>query len=182
VSRSRRPRIRLYLDVDGVLNAGHPRWGDAVTVTVVATRDGQRIGQRVTYSPSLILELTLLAEEFDIEIVWLTTWLVDHSVRDLTIAMNGLTGGRSLIAPRRDGRHGELPADWKRAAILEDLAREPGPFIWADDDEVPVHGSFVAAAFQVPSLLLAPVFEFGLQRSDVNAIRRFTEGLTPSAR
>jgi hypothetical protein len=165
-----------------VLNAGHPGWGDTVTITVATTDSWSRRRQRVTYSPALISELTMLVEEFDIEIVWLTTWLVDHSVRDLTIAIDGLAGGRSLSAPHRGGRHGELPAEWKRAAILEDLARDSGPFIWADDDEVPVHGRFVAAAFPVPYLLLAPVYEFGLQPSDLLAIRAFASDLLPSVR
>lgn len=53
----------------------------------------------------------------------------------------------------------------------------PGPFIWADDDEVPVHGGAVTATVSEPVLLLAPYSSLGLTPAHLEQARAFCSGL-----
>jgi len=56
-------------------------------------------------------------------------------------------------------------------------ARDPGPFIWADDDEVPVHGETVSEAVSEPVRLLAPTSALGLTPAHLEQARAFLAGL-----
>ena len=63
------------------------------------------------------------------------------------------------------------------ASPLSDHADNPGPFIWGDDDEVPVHGETVAEAVSEPVLLLAPTSALGLTPAHLEQVRAFLAGL-----
>ena len=63
------------------------------------------------------------------------------------------------------------------ATPLSDHAEHPGPFIWADDDEVPVHGETVGEAVSEPVLLLAPTSALGLTPAHLEQARAFLAGL-----
>ncbi|QNE48679.1 hypothetical protein F1C58_16610 (plasmid) [Glaciihabitans sp. INWT7] len=168
------PRARLFLDVDGVLSAPALMWGDTRRLTVtVKLGGGLAVQYLVWHSPSMLAAIDSLREEFDVELVWLTTWLEDGAIGNLVGRVGALSGGRWLNIRRRSGRAGELPLEWKRDQILEDLTVTPGPFIWVDDDQVPMFGAAVAASVDVPSLMIAPNPELGLTRAQVDSIRAF---------
>ena len=68
--------FRLYLDIDGVINADAPMWGDTVVVQVTENYGaGYKVRHKVTYSPGLIAAIDSLRVEFDVELVILSTWL-----------------------------------------------------------------------------------------------------------
>ncbi len=176
---STHPRPRLYLDVDGVLNAEAPRFDDVQTVVVTVDHGaGYQTQYQITWSPTVVRGLEALREDFDLELTWLTTWLGSKTmIDDLVAAVGGLTGGRRLVMPPRK-LSGYISADWKREAILADLARDPVPYIWADDVELPLHGVFVRAAFPSMKFLhIAPLPENGLTREHLAEIRTFLEGV-----
>ena len=139
---------------------------------------GYQTQYQITWSPTVVRGLEALREDFDLELTWLTTWLGSKTMLDdLVAAVGGLASGRRLVMPPRK-LSGYISADWKREAILADLARDPVPYIWADDVEVPLHGVFVRAAFpSVKFLHIAPLPEHGLTREHLAEIRTFLEDL-----
>jgi hypothetical protein len=176
---STHPRPRLYLDVDGTLQAEIPPWDEVKTAIVVDDHGaGYQTPYQITWSPTLVSGLEALREDFDGELVWLTTWLGSKTMLDqLTAAVGGLASGRRLIMPPRK-ISGFISADWKRNALLTDLRRDPATYVWADDVEVVIHGPFVKAAFPtVESLHVAPSAEHGLTAEHLVEIRTFLETL-----
>jgi hypothetical protein len=173
------PRPRLYLDVDGVLNAEVPLFDDVQTVAVTEDHGaGYRTEYQITWSPTVVRSLEAMRQDFDLELVWLTTWLESKTLIDqLTAAVGGLAGGRRLVMPPRK-LGGFISASWKRDALLADLKRDPATYVWADDVEVVIHGPFVKAGFPaVESLHVAPSDEHGLTAEHLVEIRTFLEGL-----
>lgn len=175
---SKKPRPRLFLDLDGVVNSPAPGWDDVVIFTVSDSYgSGYIIRYTVTVARALVAAIDRLRDDFDLELVILSTWLENPEMIDqLTAAVGGLAGGRLLSIPARN-RGGYVSATWKLDALIADLADGPVPFIWADDNEVPIHGAFVATALDVPSLLIAPDQKIGLARAHLAAMRTFLEGL-----
>lgn len=171
-------RPRLFLDIDGVINAPNPPWPSTTTFTISDHRgSGYVVNYPITVAPAMVAEIDQLRADFDLELVILSTWLENRAIiTDLTTALGALRGGRLLTVPRPK-LSGWRPPTWKRDALLGDLDREPGPFIWVDDQDVPVHGAFVKGALEVPSLLLASEPEHGITPGDVVAMRLFLEGL-----
>ena len=172
-------RPRLFLDVDGVLNAESPASEDVKTATVNENHGAAYVSTYlITFSPTVVAGIEALRAEFGLELFWLSTWLSGEGMLDqLTAVLGGLRGGRRLAMPRRK-LGGYLPQTWKRELLLADIAREPAPFIWVDDVEVPLHGEFVHAAFETPSLVIAPNPAIGLTAEHLSAMRSFLEGLT----
>ena len=173
------PRPRLYLDVDGVLNAVKPRFDDVQTVVVTEDHGaGYQTQYQIAWSPTVVRGLEALREDFDLELTWLTTWLGSKTmIDDLVAAVGGLAGGRSLVMPPRR-LSGHITADWKRDLLTADLHSHPTPYVWADDVEVLIHSAFVKDAFpSVESLYIAPLSEHGLTREHLAEIRTFLEDL-----
>ena len=173
MTRSNKPgqpvRPRMFLDVDGVLNA--PRageiWGEVRKITVTFSRGaGYKERYTLTIGLGLIDALEDLKDRLDI--VWATTWCEDDAIHTLTHKLGRLRGNRALPYPRRqavDGtRNGLTPLFWKRDALATDL-RENGPvpgFIWADDEFALAGIAPVLKEFETSSLLIKPVADYGL--------------------
>ena len=171
-------RARLYLDIDGCVNADALTWGDREAATI-RVRYGGGFGmlEQITYSRAQLAAIETLRGEFDVEVIILSTWLEDGHIHQLQKKLGALHGARWLPIPPREGPTQELPDGWKLAALLADHAEHPGPFIWVDDDEVPVHGGAVAAAVSEPVLLLAPNSSLGLTPAHLEQARAFYAGL-----
>lgn len=174
------PWVRLYLDVDGTLRAERAAgagWSGGVVTKEIETPG--HLGPRaatVTYAPALIQVLEALRIE-EVEIVWLTTWLEAGAVEHFAREIEGLQNCRQLAIPMRDDSGG-LPADWKYDEISRDQALEPGPYIWADDQDVPLQGERASADQPVvPKLLIAPEMEIGLTPKLVYSMFRFVREL-----
>jgi hypothetical protein len=173
-------RARLYLDVDGVLNAPDCAtvWpGVAKKFTASQRIDDYVLHFGINYSPALIAALDALVTEFEVELVWATTWNEDLLVlRTLVPEFGALNDGRVL--PFFPGRGGASELTWKHDGILADQRDDPAPFVWADDVEVREHGRLVGILTDItPSLLLDVNARTGLTPADLDAMHSFLEGL-----
>ena len=171
-------RPRLFLDIDGVINARQPQWPSTTTFTVTDNQGaGYAIDYTITVAPAMVAEIDQLRADHDVELVILSTWLENLAmIGDLTRALGALRGGRLLSIPLPKLSGWRSPV-WKRDALLRDLDRDPVPYIWADDEEVVAHGAFVKSAFEIPSLMITPDPERGLTRGHLAAMRAFLEDL-----
>ena len=173
------PRPRLFIDIDGVVNAPRPPWPSTTTFTIRDHRGaGYVINYTITVATAMVAEIDQLRADFDLELVIVSTWLENSAmIYDLAKALGALHRPRLLaIPPRKLG--GYRSSLWKREAVLEDLSQNPpSAFVWIDDDETPVHGDFVRQAVDLPSLMIGPDPEHGLTPGDLVAMRKFLEGL-----
>ena len=174
-SMSSSPRPRLYLDIDGTFLAETPLFEDVETAVVTDLHGaGYQTQYQISWSPTVVRGVKALLEDFDLELVWLTTWLGSKTmIDDLVAVVGGLAGGRRLVMlPRKLG--GFISAAWKRDALLADLKEDPATYVWADDAEVLIHSAFVKAALPtVESLHVAPITEWGLTAEHLAGIRTF---------
>lgn len=120
-------KTRIFLDVDGVINAQMPMgWGRLQNGHAKA--DG--IEFRIRWAPNMVKGLFGM----DAEIIWSTTWRQD-AVNSLA-PLIGYGADCDVLHPI----FGEtiFPSiDWKYPAILDYLHRNPGPAIWLDDEIEP---------------------------------------------
>lgn len=125
-TRGQRMRVRVYQDVDGVLNAHMPdsNWHSR-TANGHAKAEGTEY--KLRWSPKMVETLDTL----DAYRVWATTWCDDAetSVRPLL----GLAPAAYVLHPL-SGMLSFPSIDWKLAAIVHDQMENPGPFIWFDDE------------------------------------------------
>ena len=111
----------MLLDVDGVLNAVHPRspfvWDDYV--------EDHANRFLITYSATVARFFAELAA--DVEVQWLTTW-AELANRFLS-PMLGLPDFEVAGSPDWDA-----PAWWKLTIAQRLWERDHTPFVWLDDD------------------------------------------------
>lgn len=121
-------RVRIYLDVDGVLNAQAPsNWGGVSEG--YATAEGSKY--RMRWAPALLEALSAL----DADIVWTTTWRTD-AADSLATLFGGFGQDFRVLHPNLDP-HAETTFPsiyWKLAAIAAEQAASPSPFVWLDDE------------------------------------------------
>lgn len=163
------------LDVDGVLNASRPGWGE-VPDRGDAFVDGSRYSLR--WAPSLTRRISAMALGGAVEVRWATTW-VDHitQIERLLRLPKIETAFQGLNAPVD-----EAVARKVRAA-LDVVEVERRPLIWTDDDAIPDHGELLDRLLNggVPVLLLSPGSRHGLQPEDLAAIDDFVAQFTEMA-
>lgn len=118
-----RPKVRLLLDVDGVLNAVTDSpgkfWSDWQVDEVY--------GFNITWSPSVIAFVQTLHER-GVEIHWLTTWgeKANEYLCDVLGLPNFPVAGESLDY---------IEAGWWKLPLAQELyERDLVPFVWIDDD------------------------------------------------
>lgn len=158
--------VRLYLDVDGVLNA----W-EADQVWEGEIRKGDANSLSGNYLIIWSAEMAEAIRELDVEVVWTTTW---RSEAAKAIA--------PLVGFGFHSRHLDPPADyrlfpsihWKAAAVQRDQAREPGPFIWIDDELGPQEARL---ALKLGGLAIRPTSEFGITRSHIDMMKVYIESI-----
>lgn len=153
------------LDVDGVLNAIRPGWGEAPHQGRVFA-DG--IGWKFRWSPSLLAFVRSVASQREAEIRWATTWV--PWARDLEATF------RLPVLPEAFGADEKTSfPSAKLTAALRVVEVEQRPLVWTDDDAIPGFGLFRDRLMNagVPVLLVAPQPNRGLQPEDVDAIRAF---------
>lgn len=171
-------RTKLYLDVDGVLNADFARanWSD--------TKKFKANVYPMTVSMELVEQLTNLVAKYDLELVWLTTWNADNDVLTYVVPqLEGfLTGGRILSTPgvlepigwssQVGWSNGE---NWKVEALLLDQKENPSDFVWIDDWEVPIHREGVQMLLGETRnmFLLGPNAEYGVTPTQVADLDNF---------
>lgn len=169
------PRPVWLLDVDGVLNATRPGWGEAPD-------QGEAFVNGACYSlrwaPALTRRIGALVVSGAVEVRWATTW-VDHIMQV----------ERLLRLPRIDTAFRGVTTDEDEAverklqAALDVVETERRPLIWTDDDAIPDSGEVLNRLLDggVPVLLLSPSTGHGLQPDDLDAIDDFLAELTRKA-
>ena len=126
-------KVRIYIDVDGVINAcqrpGFPDWG---------WESGEHVrvnGSGITYSPAFVSLLNGIAARPGACVYWVTTWCYD-APQKLAPAI-GLDGAEwPVVGYHHWTRAIGLPW-WKHLAIVDHLEiSDPfdGPVLWIDDD------------------------------------------------
>lgn len=119
-------RVRLYLDVDGVLNAWYAdhRWGDIA--------EGVADRFTIKWSPTMVAALAAL----DVELVWLTTWR--NEAQNIIEPLLGLTPHwfhePSRVLHPLSGETTFPSMNWKFAALMVEQEENPCKFVWMDDE------------------------------------------------
>lgn len=164
---------RLYLDVDGVLNAvtrKAPAWGWERHRT-------KRInGYPITWSPDLIDVLNDVAATPGLGVYWLTTWCHD-APKHLAPAL-GLNGADWPVVGHEHWRRVSGLPWWKHLAIVEHLDGFDGGVMWIDDDHGVDPGARAWLAGQPQVLAMAPASDVGITRDEAEIIRRFAASTT----
>jgi hypothetical protein len=168
-------RARLYLDVDGVINAVHP--GTPPFGWPESSR--QRInGYPITWAPAFVDLLNRVAETPGLGVYWLTTWCFDAP--SILAPALGLKGEKWPVVGYDHWRRATGLPWWKHLAIVEHLDGFTGPVLWIDDD----HGSDPACrawlSGQPQVLTMDPVTSLGVTRDQATIIERFAD-LIPGA-
>lgn len=123
-------------------------------------------------SPKLFADIMSLG----VDVTMLTSWLEFDSVDAFFEAAYPDFVYGKLTHPGRDFTDpmGAIPAEWKYEELCRALDADPRPFIWADDDEVPIWGAKVEERYpHLPKLLLAPKRDIGLTPFHMTLMRDF---------
>lgn len=172
--RSSGSGARIYLDVDGVLNAvndGTPQWGwEDAPVRVKAN------GWSITYSPAVVSLFNELAETPGLEVFWLTTWC--HDAPTKLAPEIGLRGETWQVVGYDHWRDAEPKVWWKLPAIREHLDGFTGGVLWIDDDLI-WDSAARAWLHENPHVVgLSPHSQVGITRKQGGIIRDFVNRLT----
>lgn len=175
--------MKLYLDIDGVLNAAHNRlsWGD----------DGRRIGNavgglsddgkplpperhrkfRMMWSDTLIQELNKL----DVEIAFATTWRTDG--RDSVAPLMGLNiPDNPFVLLPLNGTLSFPSINWKYDAMRERYAVDNTErFIWIDDELSDLNWDSRVSAHFPHALLISPDPNVGISKNHIQRIKEYLQ-------
>lgn len=145
--------VRLYLDVDGVVNAwfaGYAWNKDTQKVGHATSRSGT---YKIIWAPEMIEALNAM----DIEVVWTTTWR-EHAAPEIG-ALVGLAEDARHLVPVDPDMYPFPSIDWKVIAVEQEQATDPSPFIWIDDE---IDGRHVLRARALGGLPMSPDPNLGI--------------------
>jgi hypothetical protein len=157
------PKVRLLLDVDGVLNA--------VTLRPAGVWSDWRVdeinGLPITWSPSVAGFIRGLHDR-GVEIVWLTSW--GRSANDVLGPVMGLPE-----FPVAGGCY--VDDGWWKLPLAQELYRDLVPFVWLDDDlkyeKAAVH--WLKSLPQGEFLAVSPGTQEGIRPGHIEKITAFVE-------
>lgn len=153
--------MKLYLDVDGVINAGEPPWPSSKTERVS--------GFNVRWSPEMISALKGL----DLELNWLTSW---ESAAPENLAHYIGYGEDAPVAATRDRLWFDSSLTWKFSG-LQRLEQSDARFVWIDDELNPnrYYGrpAEEAIAYYQNALLIAPDQREGITPEHIQQIKEY---------
>jgi hypothetical protein len=162
-------RARLYLDLDGVINAQMPPWPD--TMNGIATAEGH--GYKIRWAPALIEEINAL----DVDLWYATTWR-HHAVESFG-PLVGLREATGIIHPELDPRaQTTFPSiHWKIPAIIQHQKESPSPFIHIDDEVGDVPGWRENAFDLYGGIALSPPSHLGITQKQIAVVKQYLESL-----
>lgn len=152
-------RVRLLLDVDGVLNAVGPPCPDWQEWN--ATKCGNSV---INYS----LDVGRAIAELDVDVVWLSTWR--QKANEWISPLFGWP--EHAVVSIDDEKMLSWRSWWKLDAAKRLYGEDPQPFIWADDDL----GANVEAyewCKEVGGLPIVPRTHTGLTRAHLEEMRQY---------
>lgn len=150
----------LFLDVDGVLNAVTPASQPPVGWPDFAHHPNVN-GYPLWLSRQMMARLL----EFDVEIVWCTTW--EHDAPRMIAPL--------VQAP--DFRVLSLGLDSKATVVTRELRARPQPWIWIDDDAIASGPTNAILHLGLPGHVVRPSFDVGLTEAEIDGIAEFLDGL-----
>lgn len=170
-------RLRIYMDVDGVLNASvpHPGW---FPVGGSQPSTGLAQGYRIQWAQPMVDALNKFVLEHDAEFVWATTWC--HAAQEDIAPLLGLDVGtvkQSRVLLPINGRVSFPSIDWKVDALINEQRESPMPFVWLEDEISNVELRMVENAGIQDMLAINPGFSFGIQPKHLEAMEAFSRSL-----
>lgn len=144
--------MRMYLDLDGVVYPIAPL--DEVDVD---RTDVAMLHEREWWRNSVVRRLGAMG----LDVVMASSW--GGSFMDGTIA-----SPRKALAPHRALAVHDYPS--KAEAVIDDLSRDPVPFVWIDDDMTPATVQAVKRATDAPGVFVKPYSRTGLTGNELDAI------------
>ncbi|MGL4999432.1 MAG: hypothetical protein ACRC5T_10730 [Cetobacterium sp.] len=155
---------RLYLDVDGVINAwyAHLRWPeDSIENQIAQVGRGN---YKIIWSRDMIAELSSL----NLDLHWATTW--QGAANETLAPMIEFGADSPVIRPPR-GEEVSFPSIfWKFESIQADQEVNPGPFVWIDDEITITHMHW---AKENGGLAIAPVADYGITPDILATIKEY---------
>lgn len=159
---------RLYLDVDGVINAVtalDPKWGWERRELVRVMR------YPIQFSPDFIDVLNAVAKTPWLGVYWLTTWC--HDAPETLAPALGINGADWPVVGYEHWRAATGLPWWKHLAIVEHLEGFDGPVLWIDDDHGVDPATVAWLSGQPQILAMAPKTSSGVTRDEADIIERF---------
>jgi len=171
-------KCKLYLDFDGVVNAVEPQHSEIETFSIpIENSRFLKNPSLITYSPNVINTLDRLREQYNMELIWLTTWNDRSDILLTSPYLKGLDGGR-VITPmlNEEAKNKAEWTQWKADAIIADQTAEPAPYIWVDDNAHQHHSQTVDHHTRhITKLFVTPQSRWGLTNDDLNQIEAFLQ-------
>jgi HAD domain in Swiss Army Knife RNA repair proteins len=179
--QSRVPQAsRLFLDVDGVLNAFDfdARLATFSDFEIHEVTVDQGSGFRLTLDLRLSRSMGQRVGAMSAEIVWATTW--EHLADEVVAPLCGMRRGLDFLERPLNTIHKD--GTWKFDVVRRSVAEGMRPFIWIDDDIDSFHNGAEPARkwadrLPIPSLLIAPDPKTGLTHGDLEAVEEFLSQL-----
>lgn len=163
---------RLYLDVDGVINAeyasGTERWPEQ--------KHGIAYKYMIEWAPHMIEALAALP----LDLVWTTTWR-DRAVTNIAPLIGYGHNGRVLHPVGGISVRTTYPSiHWKSNAVYEDLETNPvDRYIWIDDELYlgrPSHAGYVGDwQISKDGLHIRPGGFYGIQPKHIELMEEYCE-------
>lgn len=169
-------KVRMYFDFDGVFNAPEPPYADVEKFSVEVNGSAHLAPvNNITYSPSVVNRIERLRANFNVELVWLSSWNDENHILAVAPFMAGLHEGRVIDAALNhaaDNSHDWT--FWKAEAILADQLADPCPFVWVDDNAPRYHGLRITSDLEnISKKIIVPDSKTGLTISDLDEIESF---------
>lgn len=158
---------KLYLDVDGVINAGDEKklanfWTPETIRKGVAGSDG--FAYDIIWSQQMVDELFALK----LDLIWTTTWR-QHA--GLSIApLIGYGEEAPYLTNSVHVSPYEPSITWKIQEVIEHQKVNPSKFVWIDDEIDYIHKNAVK---NLGGLVIAPVPEVGIIPHHIQLIKEY---------
>jgi hypothetical protein len=153
------------LDVDGVINASRPGWGNAgIKRDVWVSCRNEFI--KLRFSPELVAEMVKLIRKGAVEIRWATSWCCEATRLEEVLRLPYL---QRCWTDCFDSDQAALP----KAVAAQDVLRQGRRLIWTDDVEVPEPDTERYARYTENgrALLIKPKSSRGLRPGHIDLIK-----------
>lgn len=153
---------KLFLDVDGVVNAiaPHSAWSDYTTFPLQGA-----VNNRINYSPDMLRRLA----DYDMTLHWTTAW--EEAAPQVLAPMIGFGENRPWLSPL-NGIMDYPTILWKREAVEAHVKHDPCRFVWMDDE---MRLEDMEWAQRHNGLAIRPPTAHGITRPQIALIAQFLE-------
>lgn len=166
-------KVRLYLDVDGVINAhkADARWAGS---RIRRGRAGPNPDPAYKYVIQWSKDLVDALKGLDVELVWTTTW-VGHAPTEIA-PLIGYGYNARWLEPEGGVTFPSIL--WKNVLVWRDQQTDPSPYIWIDDELGDLPMLRVMGADDLDhsrGLLISPNPRYGITPDDILDMKKYIE-------